>query len=441
MLLSPLCWRRATGRATAASTAEAGELRSTIARAPGGGSTELAVHTVNDLGATLHRTTATAQPTANLVLAPASLGIALAIARTGADGVTATEMDHVLEAVDPAALAPSMNALDQALAARSGTRPDASGTHPIEVALQLVRALWVQQGLPWSQALLDQLAESYGAGLLTTDFTARRDAARTTIDGWARAATDGRVQEILPPGAIDRSTTLLLLDAVHLSAPWLTPFESSGTAEAAFTRVDGAPITVPTMRSATQLAYAAGPGWQAVDLPYAGYELTMTILVPDPGQLGTIEAQLTPDLLTTVVATQALRTVQLAMPRWNVESSVAAGDALAAAGMPSAFDPSTADFGAMVEPDTSVRSRPSGGERGTPLFLATVQHEAGLAVDEAGSDSSAATSVASVAGGQTPTAGPVALPVDRPFLFFVRDVATGAVVFQGRVVDPTAGAG
>ena len=156
------------------STAEAGELRSTIARAPGGGSTELAVHAVNDLGATLHRAAATAQPAANLVLAPASLGIALAIARTGAAGVTATEMDHVLEAVDPTALAPSMNALDQALAARSGTRPDASGTHPIEVALQLVRALWVQQDLPWSKELLDQLAESYGAGLHTTDFTAPR---------------------------------------------------------------------------------------------------------------------------------------------------------------------------------------------------------------------------------------------------------------------------
>ena len=413
------------------STAQAGELRSTISRAPGGGSTELAVHAVNDLGATLHRATATAQPASNLVLAPASLGIALAIARTGAAGVTATEMDHVLEAVDPASLAPSMNALDQALAARSGTRPDASGTRPIEVALQLVRALWVQQDQPWSRDLLDQLAESYGEGLHTTDFTTPRDAARATIDGWTRAATDGRVQEILPAGAVDRATTLLVLDAVHLRAPWLTPFESSGTSDAAFTGADGTPLTVPTMRSATQLAYAAGPGWQAVDLPYAGYELTMTVLVPDPGQLGPIEAQLTPDLLTTVVATQALRTVQLALPKWSIESSVAAGGALAAAGMPSAFDADTADFSAMVEPDSSVDR---------PLFLATVQHEAGLAVDEAGSDSSAATTVASAAGGQPATAGPVALAVDRPFLFFLRDVATGAVVFQGRVVDPSAGA-
>ena len=100
--------------------------------------------------------------------------------------------------------------------------------------------------------------------------------------------------------------------------------------------------------------------------------------------------------------------------------------------MPSAFDADTADFSAMVEPDASVDR---------PLFLATVQHEAGLAVDEAGSDSSAGTTVASSAGGQPATAGPVALPVDRPFLFFVRDVATGAVVFQGRVVDPSVGTG
>jgi len=412
------------------STAAPEEVRSDGARDPGGGSTELAVHSVNDLGGTLHRAEAAGQPGANLVIAPASLGIALGLARAGAAGVTATEMDHVLEAVDPTALAPSLNALDQALAARSGTRPDASGTRPIEVALQLVRALWGQQELPWAKDFLDELAASYGEGVHTTDFAPDPEAARTVVNQWVRDATDGRVQEILPSGIVDRTTTLLLLDAVHLKAPWLTPFESSGTGEAAFTRYDGTSVTVPTMRSASQLAYAAGPGWQAVDLPYAGYELTMTIVVPDPGQIAPIEAQLTPDLLTTVVATQGLRTVQLALPRWKVESSVPAGDALAAAGMPSAFEPDAADFSAMVESNGSARP---------PLFLAAVQHEASLAVDEAGSDSPAATSVTAVGG--SAAGGPVNLSVDRPFLFFVRDVATGAVVLQGRVVDPLSGAG
>src|SRR5262245_23394882 len=94
----------------------AGDLHADVPRLPGGGSTELAVHTVNDVGASLHRAVAAARPASNLVIAPASLAIALAMAREGASGVTATEMDHVLEAVDPSALAPSMNALDQALA-------------------------------------------------------------------------------------------------------------------------------------------------------------------------------------------------------------------------------------------------------------------------------------------------------------------------------------
>jgi serpin B len=411
----------------------AGDLHSDVPRQAGGGSTALAVHAVNDVGATIHRAMAAAQPASNLVVAPASLAIALAMAREGAAGVTATEIDHVLEAVDPASLAPSMNALDQALAARSGTRPDASGTHPIEVALQSVRALWAQRDLPWSADLLDRLAEHYGMGLRTTDFTAPDDGARATVNEWARTATEGRVQEVLPAGAVDRTSTLLLVDAVHLEAPWLTPFETGGTTDGAFTTPSAAPVTVPMMRSASQLPYAAGPGWQAVDLPYAGYELTMTVLVPDPGQLGPIEAQLTPDLLTTVVATQGLRTVQLALPRWQVESSVPARDALVAAGMPSAFDPTAADFSAMVDTENgraSVRA---------PLFLAAVQHEASLAVNEAGSEAPAASSVAS-AGGGAAAGGPVTMAVDRPFLFFVRDVATGAVVLQGRVVDPSVSA-
>ncbi len=109
-----------------------------VARQPGGGSTELAVQAVNSLGATLYQTLVAAQPTANLVLSPAGIAIALAMAREGAAGITATEMDQVLGVNDLSVLAPSMNALDQALAARTGTFPDASGTRPIDVTLRIV---------------------------------------------------------------------------------------------------------------------------------------------------------------------------------------------------------------------------------------------------------------------------------------------------------------
>ncbi len=229
-----------------------------------------------------------------------------------------------------------------------------------------------------------------------------------------RDETEQRVQEMLPPGSVDEATRLLLVDAVYLKAPWLTPFEAAATADAPFTRPDGIVVTVPMMRTTSQLAYAAGNGWQAVDLPYSGYALTMTVLVPDAGRLAEIEAQVSPDLVDAIVATQALRSVDLGLPRWDSESALSLNDALSTAGMPSAFDPRTADFTAMVD-EVPEADR---------LFLAAVQHQANISVDEAGTEAAAATAVA-IAGSTAPVGGPVTLIADRPYLFFVRDVATG----------------
>jgi serpin B len=384
---------------------------------------------VNSLGTTLYQSLAAGQPTTNLVLSPTSIAIALAMAREGAAGVTAAEMDQVLGINDVSALAPAMNALDQALAARTGTFPDASGSRPIEVVLRVVSALWGQEGLAWSADFLDRLAIDYGAGLQVTDFAADPEAARDTVNTWVRDETEQRVQEVLPPGAVDAATRMLLVSAVYLKAPWLTPFEAAATADTAFTRPDGTAVTVPMMRSTSQLAYAAGNGWQSVDLPYGGYALTMTVVVPDAGRLAEVEAQVSPDLVDSIVATQALRTVDLGLPRWDSESAFSLNDALSAAGMPSAFDPRAADFSSMLDEAPADR-----------LFLAAVQHQANISVDEAGTEAAAATAVA-MAGSSAPGGGPVALIADRPYLYFIRDVATGAVVFLGRVTDPSASVG
>ena len=408
---------------------EGGETRSKAVRLPAGGSTELAVSATNGLGTALYRTLAAADPTANVVLSPASIVLALAMARAGAAGVTADEMDHVLGVVDPAAFPPSMNALDQALAARSGSRPDASGTKPIEVVLRVVDMLWGQDGLPWAPTFLDHLAGEYGTGLQVTDFVADPAAAHDDINTWVRDATEERVQELLPAGAVSASTRLVLVNAIYLKAPWLTPFETGSTVDTPFTRLDGAVVTVAMMRTASQMAYAAADGWQAVDLPYGGYALTMTVLVPDAGRFAEVEAQVSPDLVNAVVGTQGLRTVDLGLPRWDTESAFSLNDALAAAGMPSAFVADSADFGAMVDPSDAER-----------LFLAAIQHQANISVDEAGTEAAAATAVA-VAGSSAPGGGPVSLIVDRPYLFFIRDVATGAVVFLGRVTNPSASVG
>jgi serpin B len=423
-LLAACSSRGVEGAASSAPTSSSPgepEARSLKARLAGGGPADAAVATVNGLGADLYRRLAADDPSANLVLSPASLAIALAMTREGAVGTTATEMDRVLHVADAASLGPSMNALDRALAARSGPRPSPSGRGSVDVVLKLANSLWGQRDTRWEQPFLDRLAELYGAGLRLADFKTDFEGSRRDINAWVSASTEQRIPELLPPGILDDLTRLVLVNAIYLKAPWLSPFDKPLTGDHVFTRVDGSDVTVPTMRSSGQLAYATGEGWQAVDLPYAGYELTMTVLVPDAGRQADVEAQVSAGLLDTIVGSQARREVNLGLPRWDTESVIPLGDVLKALGMPTTFDPDRADFSAMTKAEQ--------------LYISLVQHQANITVDEAGTEAAAATAV----GMRTTAAAlePVELTVDRPFLFMIRDVPTGTLVFVGRVADPS----
>jgi len=148
----------------------------------------------------------------------------------------------------------------------------------------------------------------------------------------------------------------------------------------------------------------------------------MSVVLPDAGHLADVEAQLSRGLLDDVVGTQTITPVTLGLPRWNTATAVALADPLRALGLVAAFDPDRADFQGMT---TAER-----------LFLGAVQHQADISVDEAGTEAAAATA-ASMQATAAPAAPPVEVVVDRPFLFFIRDVATGAVVFLGRVADPS----
>jgi serpin B len=173
------------------------------------------------------------------------------------------------------------------------------------------------------------------------------------------------------------------------------------------------------MRGGESLGYSSGQGWQAVELPYVGGSLAMTIIVPD--DFATFERGLTPELLAEITAPIEARPVDLTLPKFGIESKVDLATMLAAMGMPTAFDPGAADFSGMT---TEER-----------LFISAVIHQAKIDVDEKGTTAAAATAVvmrATAAPGE-----PVTLTVDHPFLFALRDVPTGTVLFLGRVTDPS----
>jgi len=407
------------GPTTQPATAEIARVE--IARAaPAEGSAERAAAAINAFGLDLYR--AIGSDGGNLVFSPASIALALAMARAGARGETAAQMDAVLHADAAGDLLAALNALDQALASRSGTFP-AYPEGTLDVALRIANAPFAQRGLPLEPAYLATLAGDFGAGLRLVDYARDPEAARRTINAWVDEQTERRIPELLPAGAIDESTLLTLVNAIYLKAPWLDAFVEEATAPAAFTRADGSAVDVPMMDGGTDLlAYAAGDGWRAVELPYAGGKLVMTLVVPD--DLAAFEAGLTPEAFAAIVAALDGRLVHLRMPRFGQETKVSLNEVLAALGMPDAFGAGRADF--------------SGITAAAPLFITAVVHQANIDVDEKGTEAAAATAVV-MAGTAAPSDEPVELTVDRPFLFALRDRPTGAILFLGRVVDPSAG--
>jgi len=413
-LLATACGGSGDEEAAGGEVLRADVPRATVAPA----AVEPAVASVNRVGTDLYRRLAA--ETGNIVLSPTSIATALAMARAGAAGLTATEMDSVLAVTDPAALHAGMNALDQALAARSGPQPQDDGT-TVEVTLTSANSLWAQTDRTYEQLFLDLLASQYGAGLRTVDYERDPEAARAAINGWVAEETRDRIPELLPEGSVQPETRLTLVNAVYLKAPWRYAFAEGGTQPGPFTKTDGTTVQVPLMALDERLPYARGAGWQAVELPYAGGDLAMLVLVPDAGELTAFEQALTADQLAQIAGSLQATQVALRLPKWDTERELSLRDALAALGMPTAFT-DAADFSGMTTEE--------------PLQIADVIHQANITVDEKGTEAAAATAVVMEATAAAPQ--PVELTVDRPFVFALRDTATGAVLFLGRVTDPSA---
>jgi serpin B len=354
----------------------------------------------------------------NLVFSPASISTALAMTYAGARQETEKQMAAALRFTLPQErLHPAMNELTAALAARGEGKKGADGG---PFRLRIVNTTWAQKDFALVPAYLDVLAQHYGAGVNLLDFIKATEPSRQTINQWVSDQTESRIKDLIPMGVINGNTRLVLTNAVYFNAAWLKPFPDT-TSDAPFMRAAGSPVNVPTMRLETRARAGVVPGLAAaVALPYQDERLSMLVVLPDEGKLAQLEGQLATQGLTQIDAALADQSVILTLPRFKFETPIDLKAALSALGMPIAFD-DAADFSGI-----------STAER---LLIQGVLHKAFIAVAEKGTEAAAATAV--VAGTTSAPQGLYIL-VNRPFLFFVRDDASGAILFMGRVSDPSA---
>jgi serpin B len=353
----------------------------------------------------------------NLFFSPYSIAQALTMTSAGARGQTAQQMAQALHSAFPQErLHPAANALDQALMGR-GSGDDA-------FKLEIANSIWGQQGMAFQPEFLDTLATNYGAGLRLLDFKAAPEPSRATINAAIAQQTHDKITDLLPAGSIDTDTRMVLANAIYFNAKWAAPFEKENTRDGTFTPEQGGPVTVPMMTHQANYAHMAGQGYQAIALPYRG-GISMLAILPDAGQLAAFEAGMDEARLQSIVDGLANRQVLLTMPKFEYHSdSISLRNQLIALGMADAFDADTADFSGMD------------GKR--DLFIGNGFHKAMVRVDEEGTEAAAATAV-NMQATSAMIEPPLTLALDRPFVYLIRDDATGALLFMGRVVNPKAG--
>lgn len=357
----------------------------------------------------------------NLFYSPYSISLALAMTYAGARGETAQQMADTLQfLLEQDRLHPAFNWLDAELAKRG---EGAQGKDGEGFRLNIVNAIWGQRDYEFLPAFLDVLAENYGAGLRILDFITETEKSRVTINKWVSDQTESRIKDLIPPGAITELTRLVLTNAIYFNAAWEHPFNEKVTADGPFYLLDGGQVIVPMMKQTESFGYTEGEEYQAVELLYDGGELSMVILIPEASQFGAFEEGLQAQQVDAIINDLRNTRVTLTMPQFEFDSEFSLKDTLAGMGMRDAFSPDDADFSGMM---------------GNPeLFISDVVHKAFVAVDEAGTEAAAATAV--IVGTTSAPGEPlVEVTIDRPFIFLIRDIETGAILFVGRVLNPSA---
>jgi serpin B len=354
----------------------------------------------------------------NLAVSPMSVSLALAMTYGGARGETATQMAKVLHFDMPA----------DALHAAAGKLVASANARGSGAKLAIANRLFGDKAYTFEAPFLQLTRDRYGAELEPVDFQGALEPSRARINDWVSEHTQKRIVGLIPASGLLPETRLVLVNALYLKGQWVHPFDRFNTSLQPFHVSATAAPTVPTMEQTTELRFAEQDGLQAVEMAYVGDDLAMTILVPTAVDgLDALEASLTAERFAQLRAAMESRQVQLAMPRFVIDpaSPLALGDTLSAMGMPLAFDRNQADFTGMANP-------PDPADR---LYISRVFHKVFVAVDEAGTEAAAATAVAMAVRGMA--SNPVAVRADRPFLFVIHTVGSGAVLFIGRVADPT----
>ncbi len=368
----------------------------------------------NQFATDLYARLRTDEPT-NLFFSPYSISTALAMTSAGAKGPTEKEMARVLHFSLPQdRVHPAMAQLSKTLTPQQ-KRPD--------FQLRVANRLWGQQGFRFLPPFLQITKENYAAELGRVDFKLQTEKSRTEINTWVEEQTEHKIKDLLAQGVLTADTRLVLTNAVYFKAPWANEFNKSETKDAPFHISNTKEATVPMMHRTGRFRYAELDELQILELPYGQGNVAMLALLPKKTTgLADLEKNLNGENLKKWTADLKSRLVELTLPKFKMSASFSLKAVLESLGMKLAFS-DRADFTGITTDE--------------PLAISAVIHKAFVDVNEEGTEAAAATAVTIVAlSAPLQPETPVPFRADHPFVFLLRDRATGSILFLGRLANP-----
>ncbi|KAM3619038.1 uncharacterized protein V6R79_002006 [Siganus canaliculatus] len=361
----------------------------------------------------LLRTLSKGNPTGNIFVSPLSISSALAMVYLGAKGETANQMAQALSFSSGEGVHADFETLNADINSSAAS-----------YILKLANRLYGESTSKFLPEFLDATQKYYHADLKTVDFIGAAEDCRGEINSWVEQQTENKIKELLKPGTVTPMTRLALVNAIYFKGNWMNRFDAANTKEMPFKTNNNESIPVQMMYQMKKLPYNYIPEFnlQILELPYVEDELSMFILLPEPGSefLRKLELDLTLEKLdewTNRANMDVHSDVIVHLPKFKLEEFYELNEALAKMGMKDVFS-AAADLSGMSS---------EGG-----LYLSAVAHKAFVEVNEEGTEAAAA------------TAGMIAFcmlreehfTADHPFLFFIRHNKTKSILFLGRFSSP-----
>ena len=356
----------------------------------------------------------------NLFFSPYSITAALAMTAAGAEGETRQQIRDALKVtLDGTDFDAAINSFDQSITSYTDATEG--------VTLNIVNSSWIQANWDFRVSYLDHLSRYYGAGVNLLNFAEEPGACRTVINTWVAEQTSEKIENLLPEGSIIPTTVLVLTNAIYFLGDWLYSFDPEQTREKTFSRTDLSEVQAPIMSlnepdEQVGMYYSRVGNVRALDFPYKGDRLTMTVLLPDAGEFSTFESSLSTETINGLISALDSVELQVSLPKFEFTyGTESLKEAMQALGMVDAFNDALADF--------------SGIDGQRLLYVDDIYHKAFISVDEEGTEAAAATAVSMIWESVNPDE--VVFNADRPFIYLIRDKETGMILFMGRIVDPT----